>query len=62
MRCRACNVLLEDVALKRKDSTGEFLDLCNTCYGESTRALADYVFDVDSNEEPLEVLLNINLT
>jgi len=62
MRCRACNVLLEEVELKRKDSTGEFLDLCNTCYGESTRALADYVFDVDSNEEPLEVLLNINLT
>ena len=60
MRCRACNVLLEDVELKRKDSTGEFLDLCNTCYGESNRALADFVFDLDE-DEPLEVLLDITL-
>ena len=34
MRCKACNVELNDFESTRKSTTtGEFLDLCNTCYG-----------------------------
>lgn len=33
MRCKACNVELNDFEATRKSSvTGEFLDLCNGCY------------------------------
>lgn len=33
MRCKACNVALDDKESVRKDSdTGDYLDLCNTCY------------------------------
>lgn len=33
MRCKACNVPLNDFESTRKSSvTGEFLDLCNHCY------------------------------
>ena len=33
MRCKACNSLLNDFESTRKSSTtGEFLDLCNSCY------------------------------
>ena len=40
MRCKACNVLLEDHELKRKDRvSGEFLDLCDECLHESNEAI-----------------------
>ena len=40
MRCKACNVLLEDHELNRKDRiSGEFLDLCSECYHESNEAI-----------------------
>ena len=40
MRCRACNVLLEDHELKRKDRvSGEYLDLCDECLHESNEAI-----------------------
>ncbi len=33
MRCKACNKELTDFEATRKSSaTGEFFDLCNTCY------------------------------
>lgn len=33
MRCKACNTSLNDFESTRKSSvTGEFLDLCNSCY------------------------------
>ena len=32
MRCKACNEILEDAELTRKDSNGDFSDLCNICY------------------------------
>tara|TARA_Y100001951_G_C11257345_1_gene250243 strand:+ start:538 stop:759 length:222 start_codon:yes stop_codon:yes gene_type:complete len=58
MHCKACDKLLEDMELKRKDklSNGGFLDLCNTCYTESNRAMADNVFDVDQLESHPETL------
>lgn len=42
MRCKACNVVLNDTELKRKDrDTGEFYDLCGTCLFESDAALEE---------------------
>lgn len=34
MRCLACNKNLNDFESTRKDSEGNFLDLCNHCYHE----------------------------
>jgi len=31
MRCKACNKILEDSELTRKDSRGDFYDLCGVC-------------------------------
>lgn len=34
MRCKACNINLSDFESTRKsNTTGEFIDLCNVCYG-----------------------------
>lgn len=35
MRCKACNTILEDLELTRKDPNGEFYDLCSVCYNSS---------------------------
>jgi hypothetical protein len=35
MRCKACNVILEDSELSKKDSHGNFLDLCFYCLSAS---------------------------
>jgi hypothetical protein len=35
MRCRACNTILEDAELTRKDPDGCFYDLCNVCFNSS---------------------------
>lgn len=33
MRCKACDVLLNDIEIVRKDkATGEYLDLCTGCF------------------------------
>ena len=31
MRCKACNAILEDSEAVRKDTHGEFIDLCTIC-------------------------------
>lgn len=35
MRCKACNDILEDAELTRKDPNGDFYDLCTICYHSS---------------------------
>jgi hypothetical protein len=35
MRCKACNVILEDHELTKKDSNGHFFDLCSYCLSSS---------------------------
>jgi len=35
MRCKACNTILEDLELTRKDPNGDFYDLCSVCYNSS---------------------------
>jgi len=32
MRCRACNVALNNYEATRKTFEGEFIDLCNACF------------------------------
>jgi hypothetical protein len=39
MRCRACNSELNDWEATRKDSKGEFHDLCSDCFAEIKTAL-----------------------
>jgi hypothetical protein len=38
MRCKACNKILEDKELTRKDKNGDFYDLCTECYTVSLAA------------------------
>jgi hypothetical protein len=33
MRCKACNTILEDSELTKKDERGDFYDLCRICLG-----------------------------
>ena len=43
MRCKACNRVLEDRDLARKDrETGEFLDLCGECLVVSNDAISHF--------------------
>ena len=47
-RCKACNTLLNDYDLRRKDkNTGEHLDLCGLCFSESQAALYDAQSDTE---------------
>ena len=48
MRCKACNVILEDNELIRKDSHGNFVDLCTPCLS------ASYVIDDEVNDDLVE--------
>lgn len=38
MRCKACDKILEDKELTRKDKNGDFYDLCTDCYTVSISA------------------------
>lgn len=58
MRCKACDKILEDNELVRKDrETQEFLDLCDECFRESEEALerdvitSDFVMITYSEDE-----------
>jgi len=31
MRCKACNVILDDIEVAKKDVNGEYYDLCGDC-------------------------------
>lgn len=31
MRCKACDVILDDTELTKKDANGDFIDMCNNC-------------------------------
>jgi hypothetical protein len=42
MRCKACNIQLSDTESVRKDpQTGEYYDLCSTCYVAGEATLSD---------------------
>ena len=49
MRCRACDTMLSDYEVTRKDKlTGEYTDLCSNCFGHSIKAMSDFETTVDS--------------
>jgi hypothetical protein len=41
MRCRACDRILEESELTRKDTHGNFLDLCGICLSATANAGVD---------------------
>jgi len=51
-RCKACDVILTEVELKRKDRvTGLHLDLCNTCLKHSDQAIEDDWVTFDGEDD-----------
>lgn len=54
MRCSCCNRLLNDFEATRKSKvTGEYLDMCNKCYGTVQQDLAtDIRSDLPEDEVP----------
>jgi hypothetical protein len=52
MRCKACDKILEEKELTKKDNHGNFLDLCNGCLFASV----DYsVDDIGTITEDLDL-------
>ena len=50
MRCKACNVILNDIELSRKDRTTDlFIDLCGRCLTCSNEASYNVDLEVDIN-------------
>lgn len=49
MRCIACNVELNDFESTRKDSNGNFIDMCNYCFRS-----AEYEFDTNDRLDLLD--------
>ena len=45
MRCKACNDILNDYEVRRKDTQGAFVDLCGGCYRVSSRVVAEATTD-----------------
>jgi hypothetical protein len=41
MKCKACDVLLEDYETVKKDASGEYFDLCSYCLNVSIGTLED---------------------
>jgi hypothetical protein len=55
MRCLSCNKNLSDFESTRKSaSTGEYLDLCNTCFSEIQYDVDTIVRDDLKDNESLE--------
>lgn len=51
MRCKACNVILNEYELSRKDKDTElFIDLCGKCLTYSNEASYNIDLDIDVKE------------
>ena len=48
MRCKACDKILEDKELTRKDKNGDFYDLCSTCHAVSLAT--EWGLELESND------------
>ncbi len=56
MRCKACNKLLEETELTRKDKlTGQFLDLCNTCYKVRNKYHIEYDSEIPNEADSVNL-------
>lgn len=62
MRCKACDRILEDSELTKKDSQGEFIDLCNICLssvasaGIDTETMEYYQYEVFTDDDKYDTL------
>ena len=52
MRCKACNAILEDREAVRKDTHGEFIDLCTICLRASYQTDDDVSDDYLATDIP----------
>lgn len=49
MRCKACDRILEDNELTKKDVNGDYLDMCNNCLYASTSVEVDDISTITDN-------------
>ena len=49
MRCKACDRILEDNELTKKDVNGDYLDLCNNCLYASASVEVDDISTITDN-------------
>ena len=42
MRCKACNKVLSTSESSRTEITGDFVDLCSSCYHVSARSIQNH--------------------
>lgn len=54
MKCKACDVLLEDYETIRKDASGDYFDLCSTCLAVSIGTSDDTGCGNITNEIPFD--------
>ena len=60
MRCVCCNKILSEFESTRKSiTTGEYLDMCNRCYGTISKDVLTYegydLFDDEDEQDPKEL-------
>jgi len=62
MRCKACNRILEESELTKKDAHGNFLDVCGICLSASANAGVDsdtmeyYQYEIFTEDEKYDTL------
>ena len=62
MRCKACNRILEESELTRKDANGNFLDMCGVCLSAVSTAGLDsetmeyYQYEIFTEDENYDTL------
>ena len=62
MRCKACNRILEESELTKKDANGDFLDLCNICLSAASSSGLDsetmeyYQYEIFTDDENYDTL------
>ena len=56
MRCKACDRILEEQELVKKDQNGDFLDLCTVCVRASEDYDEDFLNLDLTNEENYDTL------
>lgn len=49
MRCKACDTILDDVEMARKDIRGNYWDMCSNCVTHSLSAVLDMEELYDDN-------------
>ena len=57
MRCKACNRILEESELTKRDANGDFLDLCNILsfccffFGLDSETMEYYQYEIFTDDE-----------